>query len=231
MSDFVYSGIFPETLFLMEENRFRDSKAFYEEHKEEIKKGITVPMRQIAAIFAKKLYKADDKAETDPVKMVSRVRRDTRFTKDKHLYRDNMWVMFMRNKHKWQNYPCMWFEVTPRNFSFGVGFFGSTPALMSTMREKMRETPQDYIKAIKGIKKLGFGYWGEQYKKAFEGCPKGLEEYYNAKNFGFIAYETDMSMLSDGRVIELLDTAYDALIKLYKLMLIVSDECYANGEE
>ena len=33
-----YSGIKPEALMLMEENRFRDSKPFYEENKECFKK-------------------------------------------------------------------------------------------------------------------------------------------------------------------------------------------------
>ena len=31
-----YDGIFPETLALMAQNRFENSKAFYEEHKQEI---------------------------------------------------------------------------------------------------------------------------------------------------------------------------------------------------
>ena len=47
MSDF--KGITQDALFLMQLNRFNDSKAFYEENKEKIKANMTVPMRQIAA--------------------------------------------------------------------------------------------------------------------------------------------------------------------------------------
>ena len=34
-----YSGIKPEIIELLSVNRFNDSKAFYEEHKEELKQG------------------------------------------------------------------------------------------------------------------------------------------------------------------------------------------------
>ena len=118
-----YNGIKPDVLFLAAQNRFENSRMFYEEHKQELKEGFTIPMRQIAAEIVPQIYEIDDKVMTDPVKMVSRFFRDTRYSKDKHLYRDNLWIMFMRNKHEWQNYPCMWFEVTQNFWSYGVGMF------------------------------------------------------------------------------------------------------------
>ena len=93
-----YDGITRNSLFLLADNRFRDSKAYYEEHKEEIKSGVTIPMRQIAGVIGEELLSVDPLMNTIPTKMVSRVRRDTRYTKDKSLYRENMWIMFMRPK-------------------------------------------------------------------------------------------------------------------------------------
>lgn len=46
-----YKGIKPEIIELLSINRFNDSKAFYEEHKEELKQGATVPMRQWCSIY------------------------------------------------------------------------------------------------------------------------------------------------------------------------------------
>ena len=51
-----YDGIFPETLALMAQNRFENSKAFYEEHKQELKDGFTVPLRQIAMALGGKVF-------------------------------------------------------------------------------------------------------------------------------------------------------------------------------
>ena len=142
-----YDGISRETLLLLADNRFRYSKEFYDEHKEELKSGITVPMRQIAGIISSEFAKLDPLMVTNPVKMVSRIRRDTRYTKDQSLYRENMWIMFMRDKHAWTGYPCFWFEVTPRNYSVGVGFFGAGSAQMKTFREELAARKDEFLKA------------------------------------------------------------------------------------
>ena len=42
-----FKGISPESVELLCINRFNDSKTFYEEHKEELKQKITVPLRQM----------------------------------------------------------------------------------------------------------------------------------------------------------------------------------------
>ena len=45
MSEYNFKGIKRESIELLCLNRFNDSKEFYEEHKLELKEGITVPMR------------------------------------------------------------------------------------------------------------------------------------------------------------------------------------------
>ena len=47
-----FNGITPKAIELLSENRFNDSKAFYEEHKEELKQLATIPMRQIVLDLA-----------------------------------------------------------------------------------------------------------------------------------------------------------------------------------
>ena len=140
MSDF--KGITQDALFLMQLNRFNDSKAFYDENKEKIKANMTVPMRQIAASLSDMMLDIDPFMNTIPTKMVSRVRRDTRYAHDKHLYRENMWIMFMRPKKEWHMYPCMWFEVTPQAWSCGVGTYEVSADYMEVFREHLRNDPE-----------------------------------------------------------------------------------------
>ena len=78
MSEYNFKGIKPESIELLCLNRFNDSKEFYEEHKLELKEGITVPMRQIVLDLSGLMYEIDDKMFTDPVRCVSRIYRDTR---------------------------------------------------------------------------------------------------------------------------------------------------------
>ena len=225
-----YNGITREALFMLADNRFRDSKAYYDEHKEEIKTKVTIPMRQIAGIIGEELISLDPLMNTIPTKMVSRVRRDTRYTKDKHLYRENMWIMFMRPKHEWQGYPCMWFEVTPREYSMGVGFYGDEAGLLETFRKNLRERPEEFTNAADLCKKVGSVFFNRKYKRLFAGCPEGLEEYYNAKDVGFITFSAQLEDLQDDKIIEIIRGTYKAFSPMYEFLLSVSDEYFAKGE-
>lgn len=225
-----YNGITKETLFLLADNRFRDSKQFYEEHKEEVKQGITVPMRQIAAAVGEQMAKLDPLMNLNPVRMVSRVRRDTRFTKDKTLYRDNMWIMFMRDKHQWHNYPCFWFEVTQTTYNMGIGFFGDDKGVMECFRKAIREKTADFRKAVSKCEKTGAELIGKEVKKKYEGCPKGLEKYYNRRDFGYIVYKTELSDLEDEGIIDIAKSYYKAFSPMYIFMLGVADEYFSEGE-
>ena len=220
-----YNGISPDILFLAAQNRFENSRMFYEEHKKELKEGFTVPMRQIAAEIAPIIYEIDDKAMTDPVKMVSRFFRDTRYSKDKHLYRDNLWAMFMRNKHEWQQYPCMWFEVTQNYWSYGVGMFWVDATYLELYRKALIERPQEFLKAVEDVERTGAMYSPEFYKKPKPGDPiPEIEPYYHIKYMSFMAQRTDFETLQSENLIDELKEIYKSFSGMYKFLKSVSDE-------
>ena len=220
-----YNGIKPDILFLAAQNRFENSRIFYEEHKQELKDGFTVPMRQIAAEIVPQIYDIDDKVMTNPVRMVSRFFRDTRYSKDKHLYRDNLWVMFMRNKHEWQQYPCMWFEVTQNYWSYGVGMFWVDATYLELYRKALLERPQEFLKAVEDCEKAGAMYCPEFYKKAKPGNPiPEIEPYYNIKDMHFIAQRTDFETLQSEALIDELKAVYKNFSGMYTFLKSISDE-------
>ncbi len=219
-----YDGITSDAILLLAENRFRDSRDFYEENKEKIKALAINPMRQIAAAVGEGLVSLDPVMNLDPARMVSRVRRDTRFTKDQHLYRENLWIMFMRQKNEWPHYPCMWFEFTPRGYSLGIGLFYQTPGLLEYWRAAIREKPEEFLKAAESCEKAGAVIDGELYKRPKEGCPAGFEKYYNLKDVYFIVSSDKMKDLEDETIIRKLKKYYAAFAPMYRFMLGVSDK-------
>lgn len=144
-----YRGITPDALWLLAENRFQNSKEFYESKKPAIKEQVLIPMQQICAALADRMEKIDDKICLVPTRMVSRIRRDTRFTKDKTLYREHVWITFMRPKKEFPCSPAFWFEITPQGYRFGVGFYCTTPQLMQAYRSAILEDPAAFCKAVK----------------------------------------------------------------------------------
>ncbi len=228
-----FKGFDRDALFLLQLNKFNDSKDFYESVKEQIKEGAIVPMRNLASDLSDELFKLDNMMVLNPVKMVSRVRRDTRRSKNKQLYRENVWCMFMRDKNQFRNQPCMWFEFYPEYYSYGIGVFGSEPSFMEYYRQHMKENQKKYKTAIKRIEAIGALPDIDVYKRPKPGTEeieKALEPYYNSKYIYFIRTETNVENLFSENLVEELRQAYRVYAPLYKLLLEAHEKFIEKGE-
>ncbi len=228
-----FKGFDPDGFMLLELNKFNDSKDFYETVKEGIKSKIITPMRQLALDLSDELIAVDEKMVLIPTKMVSRIRRDTRYSKNKEMYRSNVWCMFMRNKHEWRFMPCMWFEVFPDCYSYGVGLFHAQPSDLEVFRRRFAENQSDFRYALRQMDVVGalpYIDTFKKYKPGAESIDEDIRDYYNSRNFLFSYTGTDMSKLFDGSIEEELIYAIRAFTPMYKFLLDVTEEIYEKGE-
>ncbi len=222
-----------DVLFLLAQNRFNDSRSYYEEHKLELKQKATVPTRQIAEELLDQLSEIDIKMNLNPVKMVSRIVRDTRFSKNKTLYRDCVWCRFMRDKNEWRYHSCMWFEFSPRDFTQGVAFFRCHPSVMAQFRKTLQDPQKakQFKKAIASAEKFGAIGYVEQYKREKEGSENiedKLKPYYNAKEFYFLKSTKELEILFDGSLVSELEIGIKAFEPMYKFLLDITEEMIAK---
>ena len=228
-----FKGFDPDGFMLLELNKFNDSKDFYETVKEDIKAKIITPMRQLALDLSDELLNVDEKMVLIPTKMVSRIRRDTRYSKNKEMYRSNVWCMFMRNKHEWRFMPCMWFEVFPDHYSYGVGLFHAQPSDLEVFRSYLSENRDEFRYALRQMYIVGALPFIDSFKKDKPGSDKiedDIKPYYNSRYFLFSYTGTDMQKLFDGSVEEELIYAIRAFTPMYKFLLKITDEIYEKGE-
>ena len=166
MSEYNFKGIKPESIELLCLNRFNDSKEFYEEHKLELKEGITVPMRQIVLDLSGLMYDIDDKMLTDPVRSVSRIYRDTRGNRSKIKYRENMWLMLRRYKKEYPSAPFFYFEFYPNSFGYGLAFWTWKQSAFKEVHNLIIEHPGRWLDAVDACKQAGLTYNArDNYKK------------------------------------------------------------------
>lgn len=228
-----FKGFDKNIFTLLEINKFNDNKSFYESVKEEIKQGAILPMRQLASDLSDDLFAIDDKMNLIPTKMVSRIRRDTRFSKNKDLYRANVWCMFMRDKHIWQRQPCMWFEYYPDFYSYGVGTFRTDTTFLEYFREYLVEHQAEFSEAIRILFLTGATLDIECFKKdkpGIERVSEDLRKFYNSKYFYFIYSSPEMNKLIDGSIKEELIYALRAFAPLYKFLANITDKIVSEGE-
>lgn len=228
-----FKGFIPDGFMLLELNKFNDSKDFYETVKEDIKHMIITPMRQLALDLSDELIAVDDKMVLNPTKMVSRIRRDTRYSKNKEMYRSNVWCMFMRNKHEWRFMPCMWFEVFPESYTYGVGLFHAQPSDLEVFRSVLSENQSEFRYALRQMNVVGAVPYTDCFKKEKPGSENigdDIKHFYNSRYFLFSYTGTDMKKVIDGSIEEELIYAIRAFSPMYKFLIKVTEEIYRKGE-
>lgn len=217
-----FEGITADSLYLLAENRFNDSKAFYEEHKPAIKRGVIEPLRCLVAELMPSMLAVDPLIGGS----VSRVRRDNRFTKDKLMYRENMWIVFMRDKRTWNwCVPAFYLDFSLNGAEWGMGFYGATPSMMKALRRRAEADPERVIKAIRKATRAGFVLAGEPYARprSTEDTPKEMRPLYDCRNLYFSRTDgTDF--VADTALPEVLRRGFAACVPMYAILMEAVEE-------
>ncbi len=231
MSEYNFKGIKPESIELLCLNRFNDSKEFYEEHKLELKEGITVPMRQIVLDLSGLMYDIDDKMLTDPVRSVSRIYRDTRGNRSKIKYRENMWLMLRRYKKEYPSAPFFYFEFYPNSFGYGLAFWTWKQSAFKEVHNLIIEHPGRWLDAVEACKQAGFTYNArDNYKKdMYPDAPKEIKPYLSAKNMEFSYGSFDMKRINSPSLIDELKLAFDLARPMYSFWADAYDNMLDKG--
>jgi uncharacterized protein (TIGR02453 family) len=228
-----YTPITPDALFLLGENHLRNSREFYEAHKPEIQRLAVDPLRALAEILGDFLHAHDDKVSVVPHRAVSRVHRDTRFTHDKSLYRDHLWLTVGRGKNAWPFHPLFWFEINPGRHGAGVGYWHQPPAFMQHIRAWLVAHADEFIPAYNKAKRAGFRLSGDEYKKprAVEDCPPALCPFMQKKEFYFLRERNDYAPLAAPDFPETLLRDFKKLLPLYDCLVQIGDDYIAQHPE
>ncbi len=217
-----FTGISMDSLFLLAENRFQDSKPFYEEHKPAINAGVVHPLRRLVEALTPTMLTVDPLIGGG----VSRVRRDNRFTHDKSLYRENMWITFMRDKRAWNwCVPAFYLDFSIARADWGLGFYSATPAIMKCLRRRVEEDPKRAIHAIEAAQKAGFQLGGQPYARprSTEATPAPLRPLYDCRSVAVSRQEAP-TMVEDPALPRRLEEGFMALVPLYHLLTEAMEE-------
>ena len=173
--------------------------------------------------LAPTITQIDSSMITVPSKLISRVRRDTRFSKDKTLYRDNVWLVFLRDKSQMSTSPCYWFEIGQQGSSYGVGYYGATPQSMAHMREMILDRHPKFLLALKAYEaQQEFEIGGELYKKSkYPEQPENLRSWLDRKNIYFQSVQNHFDLAFSKDLPEVLKNGFLKLKPVYDFFSLV----------
>lgn len=223
-----FSGISAESLFLLAENRFQDSKAFYEEHKKQINQTVVHPLKELVAELTPAMMAVDPLLGGH----VSRVRRDNRFTHDKCMYRENMWIVFMRDKRAYDwCVPAFYLDFSLAKAEWGLGFYSATPAIMRALRRRVEADIPRALAAVQAAMDAGFTPCGRPYAKprSTEKTPDLLRFIYDCKSVDLNRTEGG-DFVADGDLPDRLLAGFTALAPMYTLLMEAVEEAIGVRE-
>lgn len=218
-----FNGFTAEALKFLFENRMNNSKEWYDSHKDIYKEYVYNPFVELITELAPAIVKIDSQFITVPSKIISRIRRDTRFTKDKTMYRDNVWLVFLRDKALMASTPCFWFEIGQKGSSYGVGYYGAQTGTMSKMREMIINMHPSFVKALKCYQsQTEFIIGGEMYKRSkFPEQPENLKTWLDRKNIYFEAVQNNFELAFSKELPEVLKKGFIKLTPIYEFLCVV----------
>lgn len=153
-----------QTLDFLFENRMRDDRLWFNEHRPDYERLVLEPLRQLVSDMAPAMLSIDSQLIVEPKvgKCISRIFRDTRFSHDKSIFRDVMWISFERDK----NYPGFYFEITPTSYSYGCGWYCATAKEADALHSLVLSgTPQFRAAQEAFSKQSVFSFEGDRYKR------------------------------------------------------------------
>lgn len=212
----------PLAIEFLVENRLQDSREWYRENKERYSRVLLEPFIELVDRLAPDMLKIDTQLITEPRvdRTLSRICRDTRFSKDKSLYRDNMWLVFMREKKLYEGLPAFYFDLNPYGFSYGMGYYQASAVSMDSIRRQILASTTLFQKAEKSFRKQNvFGMEGDMYKKSrHSDMPENLREWLDRKSISFNSHSKDFDLLFSDRLADTLLEGYRLLAPIYDFL-------------
>lgn len=223
-----------KSLDFLFENRLNDRKEWFEAHKEDFRTLILQPLQQLVIDLTPAALEIDPRFVIEPRtdRTISRIRRDTRFSKDKSLYRDYMWIHFDRGKSGIPDQPCIWFDMGGRGFGYGCGIYAPSPGYMDTLREMILGGDPVFLEAKKAFGSQDiYVLDGERYKRPrYPDQPEELQRWLDLKNIGFSHESKDFDLLFSENLAESIAKDLPLLKPLYRFLMHAAEKRVAGSE-
>lgn len=195
----IENGFTPQMLDFLAENHIRNSKEWYDEHKDVCRTLVTEPFHRLVEQMAPTMLGIDSNFVVQPSRCLSRVRRDTRFTKNKDLYRDHMWITFRHPKKRLGESLCYYFGVNQDSWSYGVGYYDMPRDVLTECQQMILHEDRSFQEAFRALNNSRFALHGQDYKRPkFPEAPEQYQSWLNKKWFEVHFASDDFDQLFGG---------------------------------
>jgi len=224
----MFLGFTEETNHFFLNLRFHNDVSYFKEHENEYRMHVKEPFFSFVREMEPVMRGIAEDFELRPEKCLARIRRDTRFSKDKSPFRDHLWILFRRAAEPREASVMYWFELSPEEVAWGVGFWGENRPAMEMLRNMMACKPSVFLMALKEARlpDEDLLLYGESYQrmKIPDVVPEPLHRYYTRKSLYIKRVNVPLSISYSPELITMVARDFRRLQPMYLLLRSAADE-------
>jgi len=217
-----FRGFPSKGLDFFRELAVNNNKVWFEAHRQEYEQFLLEPLKGLVAELAGAMLAIDPELVTIPAvdRTISRIYRDTRFSRNKSPYKSCLWITFKRPTKDWKDAPCFFFEVSAETYRFGMGFYSASRETMDRLREFIERRPAEFRKQVEFLEAQNtFVLEGGQYKRPLNpALPAELQEWHRRKNLYLVCNRDADGRLLSKKLADELRNGFTTLAPLYHFL-------------
>lgn len=219
----MFDGVPTEMIDFFLALRFNNNRDFFEENRERYERFVKNPLRELAEALGPTLNEIDPQFDVRPARVVSRIRRDTRFSHNKDPYRDHMWLSWRYAGEPTADAMGFYWSVSPEAMNWGFGYYAEDKQTMDRVRRRIVAKPQEIVALLArcGVPEV-FTLEGTAYKRLAVPAevPESLHALYIKKGFYFenATGAQDFDALFSGAIVQRVREEYLRVAPIYDWM-------------
>jgi uncharacterized protein (TIGR02453 family) len=216
-----FNGFTREAATFLGELAANNQRAWFAPHKALYEAAVQAPMRHLVAELAPAMLAIDPAFDVRPQGgAVSRIYRDTRFSKDKAPFRVTQWIVFKPQAKDWPNKPAFFMEFGPDRYRYGMGFYAAAAATMAAIRAHIEIAPDQCLDAMEQALRAGYSLEGDVYKRPRipQNQPRLIQEWYRRKTAYVVKNRPSDMVIDNPALPEELKSAFAAAAPLYRFL-------------
>lgn len=212
-----FTGFTPQALCFLRDLKANNTKDWFEAHRSEYEQSLLSPLRALTAGLTPLMLSIDPDLVVEPRRVISRIHRDTRFSRDKSPYKTTLWLTFKRPLSDWQDAPAFFFEIGADSWRYGMGFYAASKETMDRLRQLIERKPVEFEGMIAFLADQDrFTVEGEQYKRLINpALPEHLRPWHQRKSVYLVCNRQGDQQLCSRELLSELITGFSLLEPLY----------------
>ena len=231
----MFNGFTDETVQYLLDLKFHNNSDFFHATHDRYVETVQTPFYELIEDLSPDMRKIDPLMETRPYKCLSRIHRDTRFSRDKSPYRDHHWFLFRRAAEPREKSLMYYFEFGPDRLSWGLGIWGENRELMDLFRKRMRANPDGTLALIDDMdlpaRKLFLGGTAFKRMEIPPEIPQRLRQWYAGREIHIGKYDPPYRWAFSERLLKEVRRDFITLAPLYRLLRGCMDETDAAAAD